>query len=56
MKSKYTVELATEFLSKDYRTFDTSELPDGTIVNMSVWAFFKLDNPYMWVSIVRGRS
>lgn len=28
-----------EFLSKDYRTFD------GTVVNMSVWAFFKLDNP-----------
>lgn len=34
-----------EFLSKDYRTFDASELPDGTVVNMSVWAFFKLDNP-----------
>lgn len=39
-----------EFLSKDYRTFDASELPDGTVVNMSVWAFFKLDNPDMWVS------
>lgn len=25
-------------------------LPDGVIVNMSVWAFFKLDNPDMWVS------
>ena len=36
-----------EFLSKDYRTFDASELPDGTVVNMSVWAFFKLDNPDM---------
>lgn len=41
---------AYEFLSKDYRTFDASELPDGTVVNMSVWAFFKLDNPDMWVS------
>lgn len=41
---------AYEFLSKDYRTFDASELPDGTIINMSVWAFFKLDNPDMWVS------
>lgn len=39
-----------EFLSKDYRTFDASELPDGTVVNMSVWAFFKLDNPDMRVS------
>lgn len=36
---------ACEFLSKDYRAFDASELPDGTIINMSVWAFFKLDNP-----------
>lgn len=35
---------AYEFLSKDYRMFD------GTVVNMSVWAFFKLDNPDMWVS------
>lgn len=35
---------AYEFLSKDYRTFD------GVIVNMSVWAFFKLDNPDMGVS------
>lgn len=41
---------AYEFLSKDYRTFDASELPDGTVVNMPVWAFFKLDNPDMWVS------
>lgn len=41
---------AYEFLSRDYRTFDASELPDGTVVNMSVWAFFKLDNPKMWVS------
>lgn len=41
---------AYEFLSKDYRTFDASELPDGTVVNTSVWAFFKLDNPDMWVS------
>lgn len=41
---------AYEFLSKDYRTFDASELPDGTVVNMSIWAFFKLDNPDMWVS------
>lgn len=41
---------ACEFLSKGYRTFDASELPDGTIVNISVWAFFKLDNPDMWVS------
>ena len=41
---------AYEFLSRDYRTFDASELPDGTIINMSVWAFFKLDNPDMWVS------
>ena len=41
---------ACEFLSKDYRAFDASELPDGTVVNMSVWAFFKLDNPDMWVS------
>lgn len=41
---------AYEFLSKDYWTFDTSKLPDGTVVNMSVWAFFKLDNPDMWVS------
>lgn len=41
---------AYEFLSKDYRTFDAGELPDGTVVNMSVWAFFKLDNPDMWVS------
>ena len=37
---------AYEFLSKDYMTFDAS----GVIVNMSVWAFFKLDNPDMWVS------
>ena len=36
---------AYEFLSKDYMTFDAS-----VIVNMSVWAFFKLDNPDMWVS------
>lgn len=36
---------AYEFLSKDYMTFDAGELPDGVIVNMSVWAFFKLDNP-----------
>lgn len=28
---------ACEFLSRDYRTFDASELPDGTVVNMSVW-------------------
>ena len=41
---------AYEYLSKDYRTFDASELPDGTVVNMSVRAFFKLDNPDMWVS------
>lgn len=41
---------AYEFLSKDYMTFDAGELPDGTVVNMSVWAFFKLDNPDMWVS------
>lgn len=41
---------AYEFLSKDYMTFDASELPDGTVVNMSVWAFFKLDNPGMRVS------
>lgn len=33
---------AYEFLSKDYMTFDASELP--------VWAFSKLDNPDMWVS------
>jgi hypothetical protein len=39
-----------EFLSKDYRTFDASELPAGTVVNMSVWAFFKLDNRDTWVS------
>lgn len=25
-------------------------MPDGTVVNMPVWAFFKLDNPDMWVS------
>lgn len=41
---------AYEFLSKDYMTFDAGELPDGVIVNMSVWAFFKLDNPNMWLS------
>ncbi len=41
---------AYEFLSKDCMTFDAGELPDGVIVNMSVWAFFKLDNPDMWVS------
>lgn len=41
---------AYEFLSKDYMTFDASELPGGTVVNMSVRAFFKLDNPDMWVS------
>lgn len=41
---------ACEFLSKDYMTFDTSELPNGVIVNMSVLAFFKLDSPNMWVS------
>lgn len=41
---------ACEFLSKDYMTFDTSELPNGVIANMSVWAFFKLDSPNMWVS------
>lgn len=41
---------AYEFLSKDYMTFDAGELPGGVIVNMSVWAFFKLDNPDMWVS------
>lgn len=45
---------ACEFLSKGYRTFDASELPDGTIVNISVWAFFKLDNPGMWVSNTGG--
>lgn len=38
------------FLSKDYWTFDASKLPGGIVVNMSVWAFFKLDNPDMWVS------
>lgn len=52
---KNTIELAAEFkayefLSKDYMTFDAGELPDGTVVYMSVWAFFKLDNPDMWVS------
>lgn len=36
---------AYEFLSKDYMTFDA-----GVIVNMSVRAFFKPDNPDMWVS------
>ena len=41
---------AYEFLSKDYRTFDASKLPDGTVVNMSARAFFKLGNPDMWVS------
>lgn len=41
---------AHEFLSKDYMTFDASELPAGVIVNMPVWAFFKLDNPGMRVS------
>lgn len=41
---KNTIELAAEFLSKDYMTFD------GTVVNMPVWAFFKLDNPDMRVS------
>lgn len=41
---------AFEFLSKDYMTFDASGLPAGTVVNMHVWAFFKLDNPDMWVS------
>jgi hypothetical protein len=41
---------AYEFLSKDYRTFDASELPDGTIINMSDWSFFKLDNSDMWAS------
>ena len=41
---------AYEFLSKDYMTFDAGELPGGVIVNVSVWAFFKLDNPDMWVS------
>lgn len=30
---------AAEFLSKDYMTFDA-----GVITNMTVWAFFKLDN------------
>lgn len=35
---------AYEFLSKDYMTFDAGGLPDGTR------AFFKLDNPDMWVS------
>lgn len=49
---KNTIELAAEFkayefLSKDYRTYDASELPDGTVVNMPVWAFFKLHNPDM---------
>lgn len=29
-------------MSKDYMAFDAGELP--------VWAFFKLDNPDMWVS------
>lgn len=32
---------AYEFLSRDYRTFDASELPDGTVVNMSVWGFLQ---------------
>lgn len=41
---------ACEFLSKYYRTFDASGLPDATVVNMLVWTFFKLDNPDMWVS------
>ena len=41
---------ACEFKAKDYRTFDANELPDGTVVNMSVRAFFKLGNPDMWVS------
>lgn len=36
---------ACEFLSKDCMAFDASELPAGVIVSMSVWAFFKLDNP-----------
>lgn len=50
MKNTAAEFKAYEFLSKDYRTFDASELPDGTVVNKSVWAFFKLDNPDMWVS------
>lgn len=41
---------AYEFLSKDYGTLDASKLPGGTVVNMSVRAFFKLDSPNMWVS------
>ena len=45
---------AYEFLSKDYMTFDAGELPAGVIVNMSVWAFFKLDNPDMWCRTQAG--
>lgn len=41
---------AYDFLSKGYMTFDASELPDGVIINMSVWALFKPYNPDMWVS------
>ena len=63
---KNTIEPATELihraacvdanaLPKDYRTLDTSELPEGTVVNKPAWAFFKLDNPDMRVSNT-GRS
>lgn len=50
MKNMAAEFKAYEFLSKDYMTFDAGELPAGTVVNVSVWAFFKLDNPNMWVS------
>ena len=41
---------AYEFLSKDYRTFDASELPDGTVVNTEVHAFMRVSALGGWVS------
>ena len=45
-------ELAAEFIRRAAFVDANALLKDecGVIVNMSVWAFFKLDNPDMWVS------
>lgn len=61
MKSNNIIELATEFkayefLSRDYRTFDASELPDGTVVDAE--SFFPGVSMNMggWVSYTGNTS
>lgn len=41
MKKEASEFKAYEFLSKEYMTLDASELPDGTVVNMSVRGFLQ---------------